>query len=141
ILHLLIKLVTEIGKKDFCVLAAVLSKALARSETNRTQFIELPLNRPAAHVTTEEAITAPFKPDLKWHRSVAGERHEIDCPAKCQRAVFECIGAPKDFRVADRGNVKILESSLAIPLVEVQAVHQKHYAEWLVFRRDSGSSN
>ena len=101
----------------------MLSKALARSETNRTKFIELPLDGAAAHVATEEAITPPFKPDLKWRRIVSGERHEIDCPAKCQRAVFKCIGAPKHFRVAERGNIKILESCLAIPLVEVQAVH------------------
>jgi hypothetical protein len=48
-------------------------------------------------------------------RIVPRKRHEIDRPAKCQRAVFKCIGAPKDFRVAERGNIKILESYLAIP--------------------------
>ena len=101
----------------------MLTKALALSETNRTKFIELPLHRAAAHVATEEAITSPFKPDLKWRRIVPSKRHEIDCPAKGQRTVFKCIGAPKDFRVADRRNIKILESCLAIPLVEVQAVH------------------
>ena len=97
-------------------------KALALSETNRTKFVELPFYRAAAHVATEEAVTSPFKPDLKWRRIVPGKRHEIDCPAKGQCAVFKCVGAPKDFRVTERGNIKILESCLAIPLVEVQAV-------------------
>src|SRR6476660_6300648 len=60
ILHLFAELVTGIGKKDFCVLAAMLAKALARSETNRTKFIELPLDRAAAHVATKEAITSAF---------------------------------------------------------------------------------
>src|SRR5437773_1662747 len=100
----------------------MLTKAVARSETNRTKFIELPLQRTAAHVATEDAATSPFKPDLKWRRIVPSKRHEIDCPAKCQRTVFKCIGAPKDFRLAERGNIKILESCLAIPLVEVQVV-------------------
>ena len=75
----------------------------------------LSLDRAAAHVATEEAITSSFNPDLKLRRIVSGERHEIDCPAKCQRAVLKCIGAPKDFRVAERGNIKILENCLAIP--------------------------
>src|SRR5262249_54351063 len=101
----------------------MLSKALARSGINATKFTDLPWESPAAHVATKEAIAPPFKPDLKWRRIVSGERHEIDCPAKCQRAVFKCIGAPKDFRVAERGNIKILESCLAIALVELQAVH------------------
>src|SRR5262249_52861214 len=123
ILHVVVKLVAEIGKKDFCVLAAMLTKAFALSETNRAKFIKLPLDCAGAHVATEEAITPPFKPDLKWGRIVSGERHELARPAKCQPAVFKCIGAPKDFRVAERGNIKILESCLAIPLVELQAVH------------------
>jgi hypothetical protein len=59
ILHLAVKLVTEIGKKDFCVVAAMLSKALARSEANRAKFIKLPLDCAGAHVATEEAITPP----------------------------------------------------------------------------------
>ena len=93
----------------------MLSKALARSETNRAKFIELPLDRAAADVATEEAVTSPFKPGLKWRRIVSRKRHEIDCPAKCQRTVFKCSGAPKDFSMTERGNVKILESCLAIP--------------------------
>ena len=101
----------------------MISKTLARSEINRTKFIELPLHRAAAHVATEEAVTSAFKPDLEWRRIVSSKRHEIDCPAKGQRTIFKCIGAPKDFRVADCRHIKILESCLAIPLVEVQAVH------------------
>src|SRR5205823_7413834 len=79
ILYLVAKLVPEISKKDFCVLTAMLTKALARSEANRAKFIELPFNRAAAHVATKEAVTSPFKPDLEWRRIVSGKRHEIDC--------------------------------------------------------------
>ena len=100
----------------------MLTKALARSEANRAKFIELPFNRAAAHVATKEAVTSPFKPDLEWRRIVSGKRHEIDCPAKCQRAVFKRIGAPKDLCVTERGNIKILEDAFTILLVEVQPV-------------------
>src|SRR4029077_13456486 len=109
-------------KKDFCVLTAMLAKPLARSETNRSKFIELSLHRAAAHVATEEAITSAFKPELKGRRIVPGKRHEIDRPAKRQGTIFKCIGASKDFRVAERGNIKILKNGFAIPLVKVQAV-------------------
>src|SRR5262245_8112261 len=81
IFHLVAEFVTGIPKKDFRVFTAMLTKALARSESNRTIFVELPLHRAAAHVATEEAVTSAFKPDLKWRTSVPGKRHEIDRPA------------------------------------------------------------
>ena len=112
--------VTDIGKKKLCVLPAMLTKALARSETDRTIFVELPLHRTAAHVATEESVAAAFKPDLKWRRSVSAKRYEIDRPAKCQRAVFRCICASKDFCLTEGGNVKVLKNAFTIPLVEVK---------------------
>ena len=111
------ELVTEISKKNFCVLTAMFTKALARSEPNRPKFVELPFNRAAGYVATEEAVTSPFKPDLEWRRIVSGKRHEIDCSAKGQRTIFERIGAPKDFRVTERGDIKILENAFTIPLI------------------------
>src|SRR5262249_41790576 len=120
---------------------AMLTKAFAFSIIKRTKFIQLPLHRAATHVAAEKAITSACEPDLEWRRIVAGKWHEVDCPSKCQRPVFKCIGAPKDFGMTDCRNVHILENCLAIPLVEVQAVHQKHHTEWLIFGCDSGPPN
>src|SRR5262249_20146442 len=141
VLDILAKPITEIGKKDFCVLAAMLAKTVALSKTNRTELIERPFHCAAAHVAPKEAMPSPFKPDLEWSRIIPSKRHEIDCPTKCQRAVFKCIGTPKDFRVTECGNIKIFQNRFAISLVEVQAVEQKHHTQRLILRCDSGPSN
>src|SRR5262249_33606588 len=78
---------------------------------------------------------------LKWRRCVPRKRHDVDRPAKREGAIFKCIGAAKDFRVTERGNIKILKNGFAISLVKGQAVEQKHYPQRLIFRCDSGSSN
>jgi hypothetical protein len=104
----------------------MLPKALARSEPNRAKFIALPFNRAAGHVAAERSRNFPLRADLEWRRIVSGKRHEIDCSAKGQSTVIECIGAPKDLCMTERSDIKIPENAFAVPLVEVQGRSSKN---------------
>ena len=66
----------------------MLAKAVALSETNRTELIERTFYCAAAHFAVEVTVTSTFERSLKRRRIVPGERHEVDCTAKRECTVF-----------------------------------------------------
>ena len=119
----------------------MVSKATALSKANRGKLIEETLYRAAAHLAMKVTKASALQSDLKRRCIVPGQRHEIDCPAQSQCAVFQCISAAKNFRMTERIHVKIFQNGFPICLIVAQAVEQKRDSQRFVLGRNTRSAD